>query len=166
MRLHALLLSCRRRLGCLCLVLTMHSLLHCRCVIADPSLDVLPLFRHHPAVLEKFMHPQLADKLTQLLEHPQVASGLRVASYNLEHLSNHLALILPAHWAPVGIGRDAPMEVKWQRVRFFPCKIIMVQENSHACVPSGTICLTRALLRLCGCRVAPVLGGCSLCGRC
>jgi hypothetical protein len=76
----------------------------------DPTTS---LFASEPAVLGDFLHPELAKHLSPLLAHPSIASALQVEPYSLVHLSNHLSRVLPAHWAPVGMGGDAPLSVSW-----------------------------------------------------
>ncbi|KAL4545625.1 hypothetical protein Ndes2526B_g00282 [Nannochloris sp. 'desiccata'] len=80
----------------------------------NPSLDpTTRLFASEPTVLSDFLHPELAKYLSTLLAHPSIASTLQVETYSLVHLSKHLSQVLPSHWAPVGMGGDAPLCVPW-----------------------------------------------------
>ena len=77
----------------------------------DPTQD---LFSRETGVHSDFLHPELATSLAPLLNRPSIASALLVEQYTLEHLSKHLTRVLPSHWAPVGMGGDAPLSVAWQ----------------------------------------------------
>lgn len=80
----------------------------------NASLDpTTRLFASEPTVLSDFLHPELAKHLSTLLAHPSIASTLQVEAYSLIHLSKHLSQVLPSHWAPVGMGGDAPLSVPW-----------------------------------------------------
>lgn len=54
--------------------------------------------------------PSLAKAFGLVL---QVASMLQVEQYGIAQVSSHMAAVLPAHWAPPGIGRPAPLSVPW-----------------------------------------------------
>ena len=77
----------------------------------DPTAS---LYASHPSVLADFLAAEVASALSPLLSLPAVSTALGVKRYGLEHVPVHLAHILPSHWAPVGIGGDAPMAVRWR----------------------------------------------------
>ena len=89
----------------------------------DASLDpTASLFVDESTVLCDMLHVQLAETMAPLLKHPSIAAALCVEQYSLEHFAKHVARVLPAHWAPMGMAGDGAMAVAWQdgrKVSFF-----------------------------------------------
>lgn len=75
--------------------------------------DPMPLFSSFAAIMATFLHPTLAAALSPLLQQSQVSSILKAKTYSVEDIADHLSVALPSHWAPRGIGVDAPMAVAW-----------------------------------------------------
>lgn len=83
-------------------------------VLDSAKPDPTALFAHYPSVLQDFIHPEIGAAMASFFQRTADNGVLGVKQYSLDYISLHLSQILPSHWAPVGIGGDGPVSVRWR----------------------------------------------------